>query len=72
MKISADEHAYDCQHSGISSAQNVQFLKDFADFVTIECALEQNASALLKIGSLPVAQGIKKIIKKSSLYYTSN
>ena len=60
MKISADEHAYDCQHSGISSAQNVQFLKDFADFVTIECALEQNASALLKIGSLPVAQGIKK------------
>ena len=33
----------------------MQFLKDFADFVTIECALRvaQNASALLKIGRLP-------------------
>ena len=50
--------------AGISSAQNVQFLKDFADFVTIECAVEQNASALLKIGSLPVAPGIKNNHKK--------
>ena len=33
----------------------MQFLKDFADFVTIECAsrVAQNASALLKIGRLP-------------------
>ena len=50
--------------AGISNAQNVQFLKDFADFVTIECAVEQNASALLKIGSLPVAPGIKNNHKK--------